>query len=311
MQNLLNRHSRILMEGAIVERVRRDGEIRLHPTLLNAPLIYDTLGRHVLANLYRGYIEIALNHNLPFVMSTPTWRANRERTHEAAVPATLNRDAADFMRQIRKGYGEDEQLIRIGGLMGCKNDCYRPEEALSTKQARNFHAWQIAELAAGGVDFLLAQTLPSVEEALGIAQAMSDTGLPYCLSFVIGHDGKVLDGTSLSQAFQHIDAESSPPPIGFMVNCAYPTFLCAERQPSWIFKRLLGYLANASSIDQCELDQAESLQADDITDWGEAMIELNTQYGVSVLGGCCGTSEPHIRYLAAHLSVAPLSPTIE
>lgn len=32
-------------------------------------------------------------------------------------------------------------------MIGCKNDCYRPEEALSASLARQFHAWQVEQLS--------------------------------------------------------------------------------------------------------------------------------------------------------------------
>ncbi len=34
----------------------------------------------------------------------------------------------------------------------------------------------------------------------GIAQAMAESDLPYIISFVIGKDGRILDGTSLENA---------------------------------------------------------------------------------------------------------------
>ena len=41
MQNLLNENSLILMEGAIIEPLKRTDTITLHPPLVNTPLIYD------------------------------------------------------------------------------------------------------------------------------------------------------------------------------------------------------------------------------------------------------------------------------
>jgi len=41
MKSLLKSDRLILMEAAIVEQLRRNSGVRLHPTLVNAPLIYD------------------------------------------------------------------------------------------------------------------------------------------------------------------------------------------------------------------------------------------------------------------------------
>jgi homocysteine S-methyltransferase len=63
---------------------------------------------------------------------------------------------------------------------------------------------------------------------------------------------------------------------------------------------LVGFQANASSMDHADLDGASRLQADDLATWGESMLTLNRQYGVRILGGCCGTGVEHLEYLVDH-----------
>ena len=297
MQQLLSDNSLILMEAAIVESLRRSSEVELHPLLVNAPLIYEEAGRQALAKLYQNFIDIALEAKTPFLMCTPTWRTNQERVSETGINPAVNIDAARFLQDIRESQKQGRENIKIGGLIGCKNDCYLPQEALSAAQAEQFHTWQIEQLKQGGVDFIIAETLPSINEAVGIAKALENSGLPYFMSFVISRDGRVLDGTELFTAINKIDANTDRQPLGFMVNCAYPSFLQAAAQPQELFKRLVGYLANASSRDHCELDGSESLLMESVPDWGEMMLELNRVYGVKVLGGCCGTNEQHLKYL--------------
>ena len=60
MQQILNDHKLVLMEAAIVELLRRSGEVELHPRLVNAPLIYEATGREALRRIYQSYIDIAL-----------------------------------------------------------------------------------------------------------------------------------------------------------------------------------------------------------------------------------------------------------
>lgn len=298
MRELLNDNDLVLMEASIVECLRRSGAVEFHPQLIHAPLIYDPAGRLALEGLYQSYIDIAADAEKPFLMFTPTWRANHARVTAAGMTATINVDAAHFLQALREKQGAQKDRIRIGGMIGCKNDCYKPEEGLSAAQAEQFHAWQIEQLQQGGVDFLIAQTLPSVSEATGIARAMEKTGLDYIISFVISRAGRVLDGTDLATAIAVIDAKTEKHPLGYMVNCAYPSFLCADVQPAGVFERLIGYQANASSLDHCELDGAADLQQEDIGSWGELMLDLNRTHGVKLLGGCCGTGTEHLRYIS-------------
>lgn len=297
MKALLDNNRLILMEAAIVEPLRRSSLIELHPTLVNAALIYDAAGRHALSHLYQTYMDVALKANVPFLMCTPTWRANQARVCAAGVNQCINEDSVRFMQKLRAAQSTNNIDIKIGGLVGCKHDCYKPYEGLLTKEAALFHAWQIERLAGVGVDFLIAETLPNVGEAKGIAKAMENTGLPYVISFVIARDGRILDGTPLSVAVEMIDSAVSHKPLGYMVNCAYPTFLRVNQQPSELFSRMIGFLANSSSLDHSDLDGAAQLETEPVSDWGKSMLELNARYGVKVLGGCCGTSVDHLRYL--------------
>ena len=143
----------------------------------------------------------------------------------------------------------------------------------------------------------MAATLPSVSEATGIAKAMERTGIPYFISFVINREGRILDGNTIENAICEIDSICNRPPLGYMINCAYPSFLTAHLQPKSIFKRLIGFQGNASSLDYEKLDGSSNLHSDDLQDWGDRMIEFHTKYGMKILGGCCGTDASYLKYI--------------
>ena len=296
MLDLLNNNKLILMEGSIVERVRRLTRVKLHHTLACAPLIYDNEGKEVLREIYGSYMDVAEKAGLPFLYCTSTRKANAERVKLSGLPQSINLDNVRFLRSLRDERNKGG-IMRIGGLVGVKNDAYKPDEALETDEAKEFHSQQINELCEGGVDFLIAQTLPSLTESLGIALAMEETGVPYIISFVVNRNGFLLDNTPLMKAIQNIDNKTGKKPAGYAVNCAYPSFLCPERQPKEVLERLIGYMANASSLDHSELDSAPEMKAEPLDVWGDAMLELNKTYGVKILGGCCGTTAEHLSYI--------------
>lgn len=291
----------ILTEAAVIEALRRSGRIRLHPRLEHALLIYDDVGKRALSDLHYDFISIAHRARVPITVCTPTWRANQERILESGIQTDVNADAVKYLLELRKQLSDRAAKIMIGGLMGCKNDTYRPEDGLSKKAAAQFHCWQVDRLAEAGADFLLAATLPAVPEATGMALAMQRLPIPYIISFVINRNGHILDGTRLEHAFSEIDAACSSPPLGYMINCSYPSFLNAEKQPQAVFSRLIGFQANASSLDHCELDGTESLQVDDISEWGRRMVDLNRKFGVKILGGCCGTRIEHLQSIIQNI----------
>lgn len=285
----------IITEGSIIERLKREFNYPLDDALSNALMIYDEKGKSLLEKIYREYIDIAESSDLPIMVLTPTWRANKERTRHANVDLkSINTDSFLFVDKIRKSYGNFSKKIYIGGLTGCKGDAYKPEEALSESDANVFHKDQMQVLADAGVDFLLASTLPALSEAKGIAKAMSKTGIDYVLSFVIRANGNLLDGTSLVDAIEIIDNQNFTPPLFYLTNCIHPdvlnkSFINIKDADNILSKRLFGVQANASAKSPEELDKLEELDADSPADWARGMVDLNKEYNFRILGGCCGT----------------------
>lgn len=300
LQTTIEQSAFMLAEAAISERLRRTPGVEIHPRLEHSLLLYSEPGRQAMRQLYRDYLQVAGRAGVPILLQTPTWRANFKRMQESDANPAINRDASRFMRELIDDCETRPDSVWLAGLLGCKNDCYRPEEALSAPEAAHFHRWQIDQLIDSGVDCLFAATLPSVEEALGIANAMQTTELPFFISFVIGRDGCVLDGTPLDEAVNYIDQNSTARPAGYFVNCSYPTFINAGQQPPDLFRRLVGIQANASSLEHCELDGSTELQSETVADWGRAMLELHHRFGIKILGGCCGTDTRHLEYLVDH-----------
>jgi S-methylmethionine-dependent homocysteine/selenocysteine methylase len=213
----------ILAEGAVIERLWRNPAVSLDAHIAHAGLIYEAQARKTLERVYRGYLNVGRDHDLPIIVLTPTWRANPERLSRAGYDPAIdvNGDCAGFLTELVAGYGDYAQKVSIGGLMGCVGDAYRLEETLSQDQAVLFHRSQARALASAGVDFLMGATLPAVSEAVGMAHAMADCGRPYVLSFVVRPTGTLLDGTPLYQALAMIDAQVHPRPLGYMEHQAF------------------------------------------------------------------------------------------
>lgn len=297
----------ILGEGAIVERLRQHPDGKMDPHVVNASLLYSPRGREALAGIYREYQRLGLRHGLPTVLLTPTWRATRERIERAGLAdRDVLGDAVALLAGLRREVGVEAPPLFIGGLIGCRGDAYRPEEALSREEAADFHRWHVEGLAAAGVDFLVAQTLPALSEAEGVALAMARTGVPYVLSFVIRAEGTLLDGTPIGEAVARIDALAEPRPAAFMVNCVHPSIFreaFTRQLEAWpeLGRRLVGLQANASRLSPEELDGRAELDSGDPASFGQEMAALHTEMGVRLLGGCCGTDDRHLTALVTAL----------
>ena len=298
----------ILGEGAVIERLRRSGDLELDPFLVNSAFIYADAKRAALEAIYRQYLDIGRQFDLPLLISTPTWRANRERIDAAGYSGVdVNGDNVRFFDALRKGYGAYAKKVVICGLMSCRGDAYSPADALAVDKAQAFHAWQAEKLAEAGCDFLLAATLPALSEATGLALALAATDMPYIVSFVARPEGTLLDGTPLKEAITAIDAAVAPRPLAYLINCTHASFARAallhkSNSSALVRQRVIGLLANTAALSPEDLNDSTSLVEEDPETFGKSVASLHRELGLKILGGCCGTDERHIRSLAAQLA---------
>jgi S-methylmethionine-dependent homocysteine/selenocysteine methylase len=300
----------ILGEGAVIERLRRDTDFELDPHIVNSGFIYERPKKAAIKAIYRQYLDIGAQMDLPLLLSTPTWRASRERIAAAGLEhKDVNGDNFRFLDQLRQGYGKYTPKVIISGLMSCRGDAYQPEMALSTEAAREFHTWQADKLAAAGVDLIMAATLPALSEATGLAAALATTGVPYVISFIFRPEGTLLDGTPLKDAVAAIDDAVSPQPLAYMANCTHVTnfeaaLTHADNASSRVRERVAGLLANTAALSPEELDNSTSLVSEDPEAFGKSVGSMHGKFGLKILGGCCGTDDRHIRRLAARIASA-------
>ncbi len=190
----------ILTDGGIETRIMFEADVAMDPHVGVAAMVGDPNGGAVLRGIYESYVEAAKLHGLPVIIGTPTFRASPNFVRQAGLGGdeavrALNEDATAMHTDIRERSGHEP--VFVAGVIGPSGDAYTPEEALPARAAREYHRLQAGTLADSGVDFLYAPAFPPVEEALGAALAMGETGKPCVVSFVLGRDGRVLDGTPL------------------------------------------------------------------------------------------------------------------
>lgn len=308
-ETILSTPGPILAEGSVYERLRRQPGIEFDPLIAHAGLVYDETSRAVLAEVHEGYMAIARQQGLPLVVLSDTWRASAERIARSRFTGRLvNQDNLRFMQELRSAGGAGAPPIVIAGLSGPLGDAYKPAEAPNRDEARRYHAPQIEALVDGEADVLYAATLPSVEEARGIADAMAETGVSFVLSFVVRPDGRVLDGTPLVEAIGSIDAETRRAPVGYSVNCVHPSVFEAtmsrveEAEPTLV-DRVIWFQANTSDKSPEEIDGSETLEEGDPVEYASALANVGRRFRTRVLGGCCGSDVRHIELVAGNCVV--------
>lgn len=261
-------------------------------------MIYDDAGRALLSDVHAGYLEIARERGVPIVVFADTWRASAERIAASPFRArNVNRDNVEFVRAVARASGARSF---VGALTGPRGDAYRPEEAPSAAEAVRYHAAQIDELTRAGAEIIIAATLPSFEEAKGIARLLSAAGPPWMLSFVVRPTGTLLDGTPLEDAILEIDAASAAAPAGFSINCVHPEIArqALSRLSDGARRRVIAFQGNTSARTPEELDNLPQIERSEAEPFARSVVSLMRESSVRIVGGCCGTDAGHMRAVA-------------
>ena len=263
-------------------------------------LLKDDDGTAALRRYYEPYAALAREHDVGFVVESPTWRASPrwagELGYTEAELDRLNRKAIALMEEIRDEFDSDGAPIVISGCVGPHDDGYSPATKLAAGDARDYHATQIATFSETAADMITAITMTYAEEAIGVALAAQQHGLPAAISFTVETDGRLPSGQALGEAIRQTDDETNALPAYYMINCAHPThFEAVFAAPEAWHDRIRGLRANASTKSHAELDEATQLDEGDPADLGRRYAELRAKLPqLTILGGCCGTDHRHV-----------------
>ena len=214
-----------LTDGGIETTLIFHGGLDL-PLFAAFVLLDDEEGTEALRRYYEPYLELARERGLGFVLESPTWRASPRWGSELGYSAEqldgLNRKAIALMEELRSGEDGGAPIV-ISGCIGPQDDGYSPEAKLSAAEAQDYHSTQIGTFADTSADMVCAVTLTYAEEAVGIARAAEEAGLPAAISFTLETDGRLPSGQGLGEAIEQVDAETGSGPAYYMINCAHPT----------------------------------------------------------------------------------------
>jgi 5-methyltetrahydrofolate--homocysteine methyltransferase len=252
--------------------------------------------RGVVAGIHRAHVAAGAG-----VVLTNSFGGHpvRLRRHGAESEAgELNRAAASLAREA---VGE---LVPIAGSMGPTGELLEPLGALAFHDAAAGYEIQAAGLAAGGVDLLWLETMADmgeVEAALeGARRAAPD--LPIVVTMSFGSSGRTVMGVRPGDAALRLSALGVAA-VG--ANCGTGP---EEMEPVIRAMRAavpdLPIVAKPNAGIPVLVDGA-SVYGFSPTEMGEAVLRLRDA-GATTVGGCCGTTPPHLAAIAARLrSVAP------
>jgi homocysteine S-methyltransferase len=266
-------------------------------------LLASERGREALRRYFEPYVEVARRLGAQLVLDTPTWRANVDWGEKLGYSPEdvdqASRDGVSLLAELRADAAGDPPVL-ICGCLGPRGDAYDGTVTMSAEEAEVYHGRQVQVFAESDADLVSGLTLPTVEEALGIARAAVAAGMPVVISFTVETDGRLPSGQPLGEAITQLDTATDGAPQYFMINCAHPThFERALAEGGGWRGRIHGIRANASKQSHAELDELGLLDAGDPAELAAAYLALQPLLpNLEVLGGCCGTDHRHIAAIA-------------
>ena len=249
------------------------------------------------------FIALAKKTGTGLVLHGCTWRASPDWGAKLGYSldelAKVNRRSVELMVALRWEHETKRTPIVLSAVVGPRGDGYQVGNAMTAKEAQDYHRFQIGIFADTEADLVSAFTLTYAEEAIGIVRAAKTVHLPCVISFTVETDGKLPSGQSLKDAIEQCDRETAGGPVYYMINCAHPTHFEAELRKGGAWReRLRGLAANSSKRSHAELDSSPDLDIGNPAELGEDYRRLRTFLPqLTILAGCCGTDTRHVEHI--------------
>jgi S-methylmethionine-dependent homocysteine/selenocysteine methylase len=219
-------------------------------------------------------------------------RLARSAAEEAVVEAA--EAAAEGAEVEGAAAGGRTQPLVLGSIAPLE-DCYSPELVPGQDALAREHAEHAENLAAGGVDALLVETMNTHREAVAAVRAARATGFPVLVSFVADGQGRLFDGEPLAELVPALLDEGV---AAVLVNCT-PLATTDRILPE------IGALAGGAPFGAYANigfpHPREGWEfADDVSpaDYGRHAAEW-VRAGARIIGGCCGTTPDHVAAVRA------------
>ncbi|MHB8672020.1 MAG: homocysteine S-methyltransferase family protein, partial [Acidimicrobiales bacterium] len=267
----------------------------------------------VVADLHASFLDVGVD-----VVETDTFGAFStvlaeydlaERAHE------LNLTAARLAREVASGYSTSDRPRWVAGSMG-PGTKFPSLGQIRYAELREVYEVQAAGLLEGGVDLFIVETVFDLLQAkaaiAGCRRAMAAAGreVPVQVQVTIELTGRMLPGTEIGAALSALGA-LRPDVLG--LNCATGPAEMGEhlRHLSQHSPFPISCIPNAGLPSVVEGRMHYDLTPAQLADYHARFV---SELGVSVVGGCCGTTPDHLKAVVercASLTPAERAPVLE
>jgi 5-methyltetrahydrofolate--homocysteine methyltransferase len=252
-------------------------------------------------------------------VETDTFRSNRMTLGEYGLgerTLEINRAAAALAREVCDRFERETGIPRfVAGSIGPSGKLPSGNDPdlsnITFNELADIFAEQARGLVEGGADLLLIETSQDILEVkaavYGINRYFKEAGVrvPLQVQITLDTTGRMLFGTDIASAVTTLEAL----PIDVIgLNCSTgPEYMREPVQYLVEHSRFpISILPNAGLPINVDGEAVYPMEPHPFSD----MVSEFTRWGVSVVGGCCGTQPDHIDQLYRKIHGHPVSETL-
>lgn len=237
-------------------------------------------------DLQRAYVEAGTQ-----ILLAPTFTANRIKLEEYGLADKLvemNQKLVAISKEAAAG-----KALVAGDITMTGQQLY-PMGELQFEELVDIYKEQVKVVAEAGVDLFIIETMMSLQETRAAVLAIRETcDLPIMASMTYNEDGRSLYGTDPVTAvvtLQSLGADA----VG--MNCSTGPEEMLEPIRQTVEYAYVPVLAKPNA-GLPELEDGVTVYKTTPEEFAEVGAKL-IEEGVSIIGGCCGTTPAHIKALA-------------
>lgn len=237
-------------------------------------------------DLQRAYVEAGTQ-----ILLAPTFTANRTKLEEYGLADKLvemNQQLVVISKEAAGG-----KALVAGDITMTGQQLY-PMGELQFEELVDIYKEQVKVVADAGVDLFIIETMMSLQETRAAVLAIRETSdLPIMASMTYNEDGRSLYGTDPVTAvvtLQSLGADA----VG--MNCSTGPEEMLEPIRQTVEYAYVPVLAKPNA-GLPELEDGVTVYKTTPEEFAEVGAKL-VEEGVSIIGGCCGTTPAHIKALA-------------
>jgi 5-methyltetrahydrofolate--homocysteine methyltransferase len=254
--------------------------------------------------VHRGFVDAGSDIILTNSFGGTRFRCRHHNSEDRVRDINVN--AARIARKVADAANRP---VVVGGSMGPTGEMIAPYGERAPEEIESGFVEQAIALKEGGVDVAWIETIFFEDELAAAVRAAERADLPYVLTMTFDTGGRTMMGLRPEDAIK-LPVTHGWSPVAFGANCGVG--------PAQLIDSVLGLVKGSKPGDvvvakgNCGLPKIGNDMKIRYDGTPEVMADyaaLAYRAGARIIGGCCGTTQEHLKAMRAVLTGGPRGPS--